>query len=166
MTYLLFAALIALGIVVLLMIMANRPHYHKNVTLPQIRVHLHALLKRGYDGGFIIIEDMKSEKFVQYAKYIKDKGNIGLELSFPRASWSETYYEKLKDFLRSQNIPFRVQPVDSETVTEFIDIDCHSNIELALHLVEGIFCNIFHIEDPSFRVRGENISARDELIDS
>jgi hypothetical protein len=146
--------------------MPKRPLYHKNVTLPEIGIHLRALLKRGYDGGFIIIEDMKSEKFIQFAKYVRENGNIGLESSFPRAPWSEKYYEKLKDFLRSQNIPFLAQPVTSDPVTEFIDIDCHSDIDLAVRLVEGIFCNVFQVRELSFRVRGENISAKDELVDS
>lgn len=166
MTSLLIVALIVLSIFVLVIMMAKRPHYHKNVTLAQIRVHLEALLKRGYDGGFIIIEDMKSDKFVQFGKYIKEKGNIGLELGFPKAPWAEMYYDKFKGFLRSENIRYVTQSVNSKPVTEFIDVDCHTDIDLALKLVEGIFCDVFQIKEPSFKVRGENISAKDELIDS
>lgn len=166
MTPLLIGALIALSIFLLLITMAKRPHYHKNVTLAQIRIHLEALLKRGYDGGFIIIEDMKSDKFVQFGKYVKEKGNIGLELGFPKAPWSETYYDNFKGFLRSENIRYVTQSVNSKPVTEFIDVDCRTDIDLALRLVKGIFCDVFQIKEPSFKVRGENISAKDKLIDS
>jgi len=166
MTYLVLAALITASIAIVLIIAAKRPYYHKHVTFPGIRVLLQALLKRGYDGGVLIIEDMKSEKFVQFAKYIKEKGTIGLESSFPQAPWSAQYYEKVKEFLRSEGIPFVVQRVDTSPVTEFIDIDCRTDIDLALRLVEGIFHNVFQIREPSFKVRGENISALDQLIDS
>lgn len=156
---------VCIAIIIVLML-GRRPHYHKNLTIPQVRIHFDALLKRGYNGGFIIIEDMNSERFIQFAKYIKKKGEIGLELSFPKAPWSEVYYEKFKQWLRSEKIPFIIQSVDSTPVTEFIDIDCRSNIGMALGLVESIFKDVFQIREPLLRVRGEKISAKDILIDS
>jgi hypothetical protein len=166
MSNLLLAILLASLAFIILVIVARRPHYHRNLALSQVKTHLEALLKRGYNGGFIIIEDMHSDRFVQLAKYIKKKGDIGIELSFPKAPWSEQYYGKFKEWLRSEKIPFIIQAVDSTPVTEFIDIDCHSNIGMALGLVESIFKDIFKIREPLLRVRGEKISAKDVLIDS
>jgi hypothetical protein len=109
---------------------------------------------------------MHSDKFVQFAKYIRKKGIIGLELSFPKAPWPEEYYNKLKEWLRNEKIPFIIQPVDSKPVSEFIDIDCEANVPMALQLLKNIFQEIFQVKNPLLKIRGDNISPYDKLIDS
>jgi hypothetical protein len=169
MTYLVWGGVIALVVFALLIIvvtLARQPYYHRNITLEEIPVYVSALWKRGYDRGFLVIEDMKSDKFVQFAKYIKEKGHIGIRLDFPRAPWSEPYYEKLRYFLRDHDIPFSTQSVETQPVTEFLHVDCGSDLQRACRIVEGIFRDVFDTSEPVFKVWGHNISAEDKLIDS
>lgn len=166
MFYLILVAVFMVAGLLVLMKIAKRPYYRKNANLAEVRGYLHALLKRGFDGGFVIIEDMNSERFVQFSKYVRDKGHIGIEFSFPKAPWSVRYYDKIKDFLMNQNIAFVIQQVNSHSVTEFVDVDCDSDIDLSVGLVKETFYNIFGIQNPSFRIRPVNISVRDELIDT
>src|SRR5258706_14349241 len=119
----LFISIACATIALVIILWAKKPLYHKNLSIEQTTGHLNALLKRGYNGAFIIIEDMNSDKFVQFAKYIKRKGVIVLELSFPRSPWSEQYYGSLKDWLRKEKIQFIIQGVDFKPVIEFLEVD-------------------------------------------
>jgi len=58
---------------------------------------LELLLKRGYDGAFAVFTDHRSERFLQFRKYIQANRQIGLEMHFPRALWSESYYADVLD---------------------------------------------------------------------
>ncbi len=157
--------LIVVGAV--LYVLARRPYCHKNVMLSDIRVYLEALLKRGYEGGFIVISEVGSKRFIQFEKYIRGKGNIGLQLSFPRAHWSDSYFQALKSVLAGQNIRFEIQRVDADSVAEFLEVDCHSDLGLAVRLVDIIARQVFQMKDAAlFEIRFTNVSARDELIDT
>jgi hypothetical protein len=135
-------------------------------TLAEVPGYLQTLLRRGYDRAFIIITDIPTDRFVQFAKYVRPQREIGLQLGFPRVEWSEEFYEAVQAFLEAHDIPFSIQPTGAPPVTEMLHVDCGRDVDRATFLVERIFRDIFAIPaDRSFRVRGEGMSFKDELID-
>ncbi len=166
--YLIISAVaLAIGGAIAIALLAKRPYRIKYVTLQKLPIYLDALLKRGHNGAFLRIEDMDSEKFLQFSKYIQPNRRIGLELSFPKSPWSEPYYQELKSFLRRQHINFDITPMEAAPTEEFLDVDCQSDLALAERLAEGIFREVFQRRgELFFRLTPINISAKDELIDN
>jgi hypothetical protein len=69
------------------------------------------------------------------------------------------YYESLKAFLHRENMSFSILEVDTPPTTEFIEIDCRTNIDQATRIVEGVFREVLRVPgDLRFRVRGDGIS--------
>jgi hypothetical protein len=62
-------------------------------------------------------------------------------------------------------VEYEIRAVSSSLITEFTDVDCGDNIDLAMRLVEGIFQEVFPARELRFRVRTNDICPRDELID-
>lgn len=145
----------------------RRAEHDDNRTLGEVRAYLETLLRRGHNKAFIIITDIPTDAFVQFAKYVRPEREIGLQLGFPRAPWSEPFYERLQAFLERHEIAFSVQPTGREPVTEMLHVDCQRDVERALFLVERIFREVFDVPaSRTFRVRGEGMSFKDELIDA
>lgn len=92
--------------------------------MAEVRTYLETLLRRGHDRACIIITDIPTDAFVQFAKYVRPGRETGLQLGFPRAPWSEPFYERLQAFLERHEIAFSVQPTGGEPVTEFLHVDC------------------------------------------
>jgi hypothetical protein len=65
---------------------------YDNLKAGDLKTVADLLLRSGREGGFIVITEKGSGRFVQFRKYIHRKGEFGLELGFPKAPWSETYY--------------------------------------------------------------------------
>lgn len=76
------------------------------LTLADVRAQADLLLRRGYEGGVMIVTDVPSDRFVQFKKYIHRKGEFGLELGFPKAPWSLSYYDDVVTLVERQGIPF------------------------------------------------------------
>lgn len=131
-----------------------------------LRPYLDTLLRRGYNGSFVLIEEPGTRRFVQFAKYIKRKGDIGLELGFPRTTWSEPYFTNLQEYLVANDIPFKRQPVETPPTTEFLDVDCGTDTAKAFRIAEAILTSMFQTPPPT-RLKGRfsNLSLHDELID-
>src|SRR5262245_45020356 len=101
------------------------------------------LLKRGFDGAFVIFDEAKSERFVQFRKYIRGNGVIGLECHFPKAPWSSPYYRAVIDVLDRERLPFDEVQGSGKPVSEFLRIDFEADVASATRLVEHIFTEIF-----------------------
>jgi hypothetical protein len=168
-----FAALtslvvVAIGTILVLAVIRarRRAKADDRRTLAEVKDYLQTLLRRGYDRAFIVITDIPTDRFVQFAKYVRPQREIGLQLGFPRAEWSEAFYEKVQALLEDHDIPFSIQPTGARPVTEMLHVDCGRDVDRAIFLIERIFRDIFAIPaDRSFRVRGEGMSFKDELID-
>ena len=171
-TFLLVLGGLLLVVVISILAMAvirarRRAQQDDNRTLPEVAVYLETLLRRGHNRAFIIITDVPTDVFVQFAKYIRPEREIGLQLGFPRAPWSESFYERLQSFLDRHRIPFSIQPTGDEPVTEMLHVDCQRDVQQAVFLVERIFRDVFNVPTSHrFRVRGEGMSFKDELIDT
>ena len=64
------------------------------------------LLRRGYEGAFVIFTDRETDRFVQIRKYIRAPGCFGLEMHFPRVKWSEPYYANAQRTMTQMGLQF------------------------------------------------------------
>ncbi len=132
---------------------------YRNLRLTDMRRHLEMLLQRGHDRAFLSIREMHSERFVQFAKYIRPDGECGVWLGFPRAPWSEPYYGRLLEEFRRVGVEVERQETVETLVTEFTIVDCGEDMERAMALVEIIFLRIFRSgPDVRLNVLSEGIS--------
>ncbi|MBI9099529.1 MAG: hypothetical protein JEY91_13685 [Spirochaetaceae bacterium] len=141
----------------------SQPIVHK-VTQNQLGKYFKILLYRGYDGGYTIIEGSLKKTFLQYKKYITEN-EVYLEMSFPKAKWSQEYYDRLKEYLEKREIKYRINN-SSESPIEFIDINCSNDIDFCTALTRDIFVNIFDYtdDDLNYKIKFYDVSPKDEKI--
>lgn len=147
--------------------------YHQSVvegsnpTFDDIRGNLEYLLRGGYNGGFVVFNFKGKERFIRFRKYIRAKGDYGLELSFPRADWSRVYFPRLVNFCGDNAIPYVVHPDTGDDGMEFLRVDVGQDIDAAFRLVGGIVDEVFSIpRDTGYKVEHDAIDQTGALIDS
>lgn len=124
------------------------------------------LLKRGYDGGFLMIDVSRSKYFIQLRKYINEPGKYGIELCFPNAKWSAKYFEKLTDFCIKESIDYLITEENKNGPLEFLYIDFDKDVQKAHKYIKKILIELFGFdENVKLYVRLENATAEDKLID-
>jgi len=130
---------------------------YRPVSFDELLVYLQGLLRDGHDGGFVIIADPRGDKFVQLRKYVHASDQHGLSFDFPRAHWSERYYRKLQSRLEHDGVQFVLQPTLNRPVTEFLQVDCKRNLDLANQLIRLVLIEICDFpQDGRLRVTLEN----------
>jgi hypothetical protein len=140
---------------------------YDDLTAADLKQKADLLLRRGHDGGFMVISERRSGRFVQLRKYVHRKGEFGLELGFPNAPWSATYYDRVLKLIEDDAIPVVVQPTNDAPVTEFLLADFGRDTERLASIVSRIFYEIFDTpKDRRFRVKAEGIDAKDVLVDT
>ena len=123
------------------------------------------LLKRGYDGGFLIIDISYSRKFLQLRKYIKSPGDYGIELAFPRAKWTVLTFDKLEKLCMESNFQYSIVKEVVNGPLEFLYIDFGRDFSKAHQVVTKILLEVFDVNsDVKLFVRLENATIEDELI--
>ena len=127
------------------LVMSARRAFAEHRPLPASAIpnRLLRLLRRGRDGDFIVISDPRAERFVQFRRYVDEPGRVGLLFDFPRAPWSENYYQELVSRLEHDGTPFVLQPTLDLPVTEFVQVDCGRDLDLATRLFERVLFDIF-----------------------
>lgn len=142
-----------------------KPYVHKNVSQNDLKKYLKTLLYRGYDKGFMCI-DLPGRKgiFLQLNKYIQEN-DTGIQLCFPLANWSKTYYNDIKKVLIKQSIPFSIEKKETDNVPVFLIVDFDKDLEMAYRVVKMILQEIFKIgENTLVNLYFENISPREEKV--
>ena len=131
-------------------------------TIEQTKGSINDLLKRGFDGGFLIITVAYTKKFIQFRKYIKSPGKYGIELCFPNAKWSHPYCMKLRSYCLENKIEFYVE---QNNPLVFLCTDFKRDVDLAHDFVKIILTEIFDFKE-SIRlfVRLHNATLEDVLI--
>jgi hypothetical protein len=131
----------------------------------ELLVYIDRLLRRGYDGSFVTISEPGTERFVQFAKYIKGQGRIGLEFAFPRTTWSEPYYDDLRLLLLQHGVALEKRSVNTPPTTEFLTVDCGRDTDLAFKIT-SIALGLFRVpSEKPLRVWFSHLSLHDELIE-
>jgi hypothetical protein len=132
-----------------------RPVEHlEEVGLTELQRCLDILLQRGYDLGFVIFEIPGDQRFLEYSKYVRDQQNRGVQLDFPRAPWSEPYYEQVKGLLEGKGIGYQVEDTPKGPVKEFIQVDFGQDLAGAASTGRDIFERVFRV-DPATRVTAD-----------
>jgi hypothetical protein len=132
-----------------------RPVEHlEEVSLGELGRCLDILLQRGYDLGFVVFEIPGDQRFLEYSKYVKDQHNRGVQLDFPRAPWSEPYYEQIKGLLGGKGIGYQVEDTPKGPVREFIQVDFGQDLAGAASTGKDIFERVFRV-DPATRVTAD-----------
>jgi hypothetical protein len=146
----------------------KRPFKRKGIPFNEIPKYVEILYFRGYDGGFIIIEIPKTGQFLQFRKYIIEKGNVGIQFDYPLTPSTKSYYGLVKDLLINIGVHYQVEDIDrtyrgKQLVEEFIVIDFGQDFKKAASIAQEIIKSIYQIDtqktvDISFgRVSARNI---------
>jgi len=101
------------GLLLLLWYKSKQPYWHRGVRFTDLNRFLEVLLRRGQPDGFMVVRPSSTgeeEPFVQFAKRVDRARPAHLELAFPLAPWSETYFAPLERALAAAQIPYTVQP--------------------------------------------------------
>ena len=151
------------GATLVVLRLAKGPAY----TLETLGGPIRGLLKQGYNGGFLLIDVARSQKFVQLRKYIEKPGIYGIELGFPRAHWSEPYYEKLKSVCESDRIRYREDRGGASDPLDFLFVDFGKDATAATEFVRRVFTDVMNVPiGRRFYCRLENATPEDRLIDA
>ena len=144
-------------------ILARAPRYRRTVQDDLTRF-FKTLFERGYDRGFLVIEAPRG-RFIQFSKYIRRNGNLGLQFDFPLAPWSEKYYETLKKTLYERGIDYEIQSTSDDIVAAFITIDFKNDFTRAMDVAKLVLVEIFVLQPTDkLKLYFHNINARDERV--
>ena len=163
-------ALVAVAILITIVALALRPAVHAqraqhtNLETDGIKRELDVLLRRGYDGGYLIFSDVATDRFTQFRKYVYPEGQFGLETDFPRVGWTEPFYSGVQDVLRHMGIPYRRKI--REQGIETINADFGKDLDAATEFAMRAFTEVFGLDQPLISATGDGISPFDETIDT
>lgn len=164
---LIFVAVAALGLVVLARI-GRKPVRHKGVYPDRIGRFLEVLLRRGYNGGvavFEVNERRRQRRFIQFVKYIRRPGEIGIAFAFPNAPWSREYVEPVRAMLAASGVAATASATGRDDTTEFVNADLGSDIDGGVRLADKVFQAVFHLpSDTRVDALLINVNPRDELV--
>jgi hypothetical protein len=124
------------------------------------------MLYRGYNESFIIIKNNISKTFLQFRKIVDKNNDVFIELVFPKAKWSEKYYNKLHETLMKNNIEYSILPKEDAKSLEFTIINCEKDLDVCMNLISIIYQYIFEIKETNllFDIKFLNVSPNDEKI--
>jgi hypothetical protein len=139
-----------------------RTHMAKfeNIDAVGVRFYLQMLIDNGLQGSFILLEDMTSQRFIQFRKYIKRSGHVGIECHFPKAPWSEPYFGAVGQLVQARGIDLEEVTVTGPAVGRFIRVDFGLDVYSASQFVEDVFTKVFGLPKLSVRVRSHGISMK------
>jgi hypothetical protein len=135
-------------------------------TLKTIGKPISDLLRRGYNGAFLVIDVSHTKYFLQLRKYISAPGEYGIELFFPNAKWSINFFNKLIDLCENEKIRYSLTKKNDNEQLEFLCIDFAKNSHDAYSFIKRILLEVFEVnEDTKLFIRLENATTEDVLID-
>ena len=154
---LILIAIFAVAAIVAGIFLYRRPReveHLEEVGLADLERCLGILLHRGYDLGFVMFEMPGDQRFLEFSKYVRDQEHQGVQLDFPRADWSEPFYEQVKSLLESKKIPYQVEDTPDGPVREFIQVDFAQDLDCAAGTAREIFERVFRIK-PDTRLNAD-----------
>jgi hypothetical protein len=135
-----------------------------NLDETEIARFVRLLFDSGYNGATMVISDMTADRFVQFRKYIRQPGDIGIEAHFPSAPWSKPYYNLVAELLRKRGKDFEVLTTNTRPTTELMRIDFGSDVAQAIEWAIEVFGVVFGCHDIRARVRADDIDPRNARI--
>lgn len=165
--------LVVAGAAVLLLALSvtwgRRPAVHR-ATAEDLDEFIRTLLRRGHDGGILLIEEdlssFRQRRFIQFSKYIAGPGRYGVELAFPCSPWSEGYFPTLRATLDEWGLPYRLERTGQPQTKAFLNVDVARRTDDGVRIARFILRDLFAFPaDAPLRMSFRNISPHDELID-
>ncbi len=149
---------IALTLVLLVILLYwIRPSLHyRRVKPEEFAGFLRDFLKQGADDSLMFIQHEASPRFVQFAKYCSDQGQIILHLGFPDAPWSREYFDSLAKRLQALGIDFKITTGEG-LIHRFLEIDLgkedlENKISNGAHIARVVFEAMGLSESDNFKV--------------
>ncbi len=134
-------------------------------TLDELIVPIEDLLKRGYDGGILLIDISHTDYFIQLRKYIARPGNYGIEVCFPNSDWSRHFFRKLEKLCKREGIKYEITEKTHISPVEFLCIDFGKDSHAAHEFVKKIILEIFGMDNKvTLFVKLENATIENKLI--
>ncbi|BCW93938.1 MAG: hypothetical protein KatS3mg007_1832 [Thermoanaerobaculum sp.] len=146
MTFYFIAAIIVLLLVWLFFWPSGRRRT-KAVPIRQLRPHLEFLLRIAKEGSFLIFQDQKSSRFVQFRKASDGKEGDFLALDFPDAPWSRCYFEGVARALKQYGVRYAFAPTESLEIPRFLQVERIATVDEAQEIAELIFRELGLEED-------------------
>ena len=121
--------MIWIGCIVILIIFfiwwGKKPNYYRNKESSDFQRFIEGLIRQGSNGSLLFIKHQKSNRFVQFAKYITEDSEIVINFGFPDANWSKSYFKPLIEALDKAEFDYQVQGTRdaSEFVTRFLEVN-------------------------------------------
>ena len=155
------------GVVFVFIETETAPTPWRGKEISDVKSWLAILLRRGYQGGHILIAHGPSGRSLQFRKYIRGKGDYGLELRFPKTDWATEYWPMIQAFCEKAGRHYRVEAESLDGSTnEVLLIDCEQETDRAYDLALAIWTRFFDLPARGWYEReGHGIAVRDELID-
>jgi hypothetical protein len=133
-------------------------------SLEELHKPIDELLKRGFDGGFLLINISYSKKFIQLRKYINSDDSFGIELVFPKAKWSSRFFDKIKNFCKDNDIHYLIRREKAKHTLNFLYVDFGNDSKRAYEIVKKILLDVFEIkENTKLFLRLENATLEKTL---
>jgi len=133
-------SLIVLGIVFGVWRGMKGPAYN----LERLETAISALLRRGFDYGFLVIKISYSIKFIQFRKYINAPGDYGIQFGFPKAKWSRPYFDDV--FRICREIDSGSYIIDADGI-DFIYVEFKRDVKKAHLCAKRVLTEVFGVTD-------------------
>ena len=147
MKWIIFGAFIfivgSIAVWVLMLWGSKTPFKHRRLDKEKLRRLLRTLLYRGFDSGHLIVSVSKTEKFVQFAKYVVGPNKVGLRMDFPDAPWSREYFDDVREFLSSTGQTFEIEETGRDDTRRFLTIDFSQDVDRAGTIASTILRDVF-----------------------
>ena len=131
-----------------------------NIDATGVRFYLNMLIENGLDGSFLFVDDMTSQRFVQFRKYRTRAGRAGIECHFPSAAWSEPYFPAVGQLVEARGMELEEVTAAGPSCGRFIRVDFANDVDSATEFTTDVFTRVFALPNLKVRVRGHGISMR------
>ena len=150
--------------IVFIKILSKPIKFKKKLNDVDLKPAILALYNRGFDGGVLTLWIPKRKEFLQFSKYIGRK-NAGIQMDYPLAEWSKSYYDSLKKILNENNIDFDIETTKTKSVPQFIVVDFKDDLEKVFDTIILIMDRLYGLSiDNEIIITIENISPIEEKI--
>lgn len=160
-------AYVLAGVALVIIATEREPKPWRGKDFSDVKPWLETLLRSGYKGGHVLFAHGRSGRSLRFRKYIREKGDYGLELCFPKTDWATAYWPRLEAFCEETGLRYRVETeVIDGSSNEALLIDCAQETDRAYDLALTIWTKFFDLPISGwFDREGHGVSVRDELID-
>ena len=108
----------------------KKPFVHKAIPRAELPRYFQVLFDRGLPGGFFLLRIPGKEAFVQ-ARKEKANQKAPIVFDFPRAEWSEPFYDGATDLVSEAGYQHKRVATQDEGVSEFLQIFANTADEAA-----------------------------------